>query len=142
MKIINAIRRAIWLSLIKTRYVMLTKCYGMSIDRTARVAYGAKLDKTNGPGVHIGAESYVASGAIIFTHDFCRHLHAETFIGKRCFVGANAIIMPGVRIGDECVIGAGSIVTKDIPSNCMAVGNPARIIKDNIRTRKFGQLII
>lgn len=52
-----------------------------------------------------------------------------TYIGKGSFVGANVSILPGVFIGDNVVIGAGSVVTRDIPNNHMAVGNPARIIK-------------
>lgn len=141
MKVVKKVRSAIWLSLIGVRYFFLTVFYGMSIDKTARIAYGAKLDKTFGQGLHIGAETYVASGAIIFTHDFCRHIHTDTYVGKRCFIGANAIIMPGVTIGDECVIGAGAIVTKNVPSHCMVAGNPARIIKEGIRTKIYGQLV-
>ena len=51
-------------------------------------------------------------------------------IGRNCWIGAGAIIMPGVTIGDNVVIGAGSIVTKDIPSNVVAVGNPCRILRE------------
>ena len=67
-------------------------------------------------------------------------MHADTYIGKRCFIGANAIVMCGITIGDNVIIGSGSVVTKDIPSNCIAAGNPAKILKENIRTKKFGQL--
>lgn len=52
-----------------------------------------------------------------------------TTIGKNCWIGEKVMIMPGVEIGDWCVIGAGSIVTKSIPAYSMAVGNPARVIK-------------
>ena len=52
-------------------------------------------------------------------------------IGNRSWIGANTIILPGVTIGDNTVIGAGSIVTKDIPSNVIAVGSPARVIRKN-----------
>jgi maltose O-acetyltransferase len=52
-------------------------------------------------------------------------------IGDRCWIGANVIILPGVTIGDNVVVGSGSIVTKDIPSNSIAVGNHARIIRKN-----------
>ena len=45
-------------------------------------------------------------------------------IGKNCWIGAGALILPGVTIGDNSVIGAGSVVTKDIPCNSVAVGNP------------------
>lgn len=51
-------------------------------------------------------------------------------IGKNCWIGAGAVILPGVSIGDNTVIGAGSIVTKDIPSNVVAVGNPCRVIRE------------
>lgn len=51
-------------------------------------------------------------------------------IGQNCWIGAGAIIMPGVIIGDNVVIGAGSIVTKDISSNVVAVGNPCRIMRE------------
>ena len=50
-------------------------------------------------------------------------------IGADCWIGGGAIICPGVTIGDRCVIGAGSVVTKDVPSDSLAVGNPARVIK-------------
>ena len=51
-------------------------------------------------------------------------------IGKNCWLGAGVIVMPGVTIGDNTVIGAGSIVTKDIPANVVAVGNPCRVMRE------------
>lgn len=51
-------------------------------------------------------------------------------IGKNCWIGAGAIIVPGVTIGDNTVIGAGSVVTKDIPSGVVAVGNPCRVLRE------------
>ncbi len=51
-------------------------------------------------------------------------------IGKNCWIGAGALIMPGVTIGDNTVIGAGSVVTKDIPSNVVAVGNPCKVMRE------------
>ncbi len=51
-------------------------------------------------------------------------------IGKNCWIGAGAIIVPGITIGDNVVIGAGSVVTKDIPSNVVAVGNPCRVLRE------------
>ena len=50
-------------------------------------------------------------------------------IGKRCWLGAGVIVMPGVTIGDDTVIGAGSVVTKDIPAGVVAVGNPCRVLR-------------
>lgn len=51
-------------------------------------------------------------------------------VGNNVWFGAGVIVCPGVTIGDNCVIGAGSIVVKDIPANCVAVGNPCRIIRE------------
>lgn len=51
-------------------------------------------------------------------------------IGNNCWIGAGAIILPGVTIGENTVIGAGSVVTKDIPANVVAVGNPCRVMRE------------
>jgi len=51
-------------------------------------------------------------------------------IGSNCWLGAGVIVMPGVTIGDNTVIGAGSVVTKDIPSGVVAVGNPCRVLRE------------
>lgn len=56
--------------------------------------------------------------------------NAPVHIGKACWLGAGVLIMPGITIGDNVVIGAGSVVTKDIPSNVVAVGNPCRILRE------------
>ena len=59
-------------------------------------------------------------------------------IGKNCWLGAGVIVMPGVTIGDNTVIGAGSIVTKDIPANVVAVGNPCKVMRPiSDRDREF-----
>jgi len=55
--------------------------------------------------------------------------NAPVHIGKCCWIGAGALIMPGVTIGDNTVIGAGSVVTRDIPANVVAVGNPCRVLR-------------
>ena len=56
--------------------------------------------------------------------------NAPVHIGNNVWIGAGAIVLPGITIGDNCVIGAGSVVTKDIPSNVVAVGNPCRILRE------------
>lgn len=56
--------------------------------------------------------------------------NAPVHIGKNCWIAAGAILVPGVTVGDNTVIGAGSVVTKDIPANVVAVGNPCRVLRE------------
>lgn len=53
----------------------------------------------------------------------------EILIKKNAWIGARVSILPGVTIGENAIVGTGSVVTKDIPDNAVAVGNPARVIK-------------
>lgn len=64
--------------------------------------------------------------------------NAPIHIGKNCWLGAGVIVMPGVTIGDNTIIGAGSIVTKDIPANVVAVGNPCKVMRPiNERDKEY-----
>ena len=62
---------------------------------------------------------------------FCKTQTAPVIIGNNVWIGGGAILLPGVTIGDNVVIGAGSVVTKDIPSNTVALGNPCRVVREN-----------
>lgn len=57
-----------------------------------------------------------------------RFRYARITIGSNVFIGANTIILPGVSIGSNCVVGAGSVVTRSMPHNTVAAGNPARVL--------------
>ena len=61
---------------------------------------------------------------------FCRTYALPITIGNGCWIGGGVIILPGVSIGNGSVIGAGSVVTKDIPDNSLAAGNPCRVIRE------------
>ena len=135
------IREFIRVIVLSFQHIIFTKIYRMNISSSARISFRTILDKTYPQGIHIGDESYIASGATVLTHDFIKDIKTDTKIGKKCFIGTNAIIMPGVSIGDSVIVGAGSIVTKDVPSGCIVAGNPARVVRENIKTKKFGQLI-
>lgn len=63
---------------------------------------------------------------------FCKTQTAPVTIGNNVWIGGGAILLPGVQIGDNVVIGAGSVVTKDIPANTVACGNPCRVIRTNM----------
>ena len=106
------------------------KFYGMDIGRGVKISLNAKLDKTNPRGVHIGDDTYIAFDAAILAHDMSRLVHKDVYIGQRCFIGARSIILPGVSIGDEVVVAAGAVVTRDVPSNSLVAGNPAKILRE------------
>ena len=56
--------------------------------------------------------------------------NAPIRVGRNCWLGAGVLVMPGVTIGDNTVVGAGSVVTKDLPSHVVAVGNPCRVLRE------------
>ena len=85
--------------------------------------------------VKIGEDTQLGPGTLITTTDHDYHNSLEVrykpvVIGKAVWVGANVTILPGVTIGDQAVIGAGAVVAKDIPPCTVAVGVPARVIKE------------
>jgi acetyltransferase-like isoleucine patch superfamily enzyme len=128
-------------SLIAAKGWHLRKIMRMDIDPSCKFSLKAHFDTTNPKGIHIGAGTYIAFNSVILSHDMCRLLHLHTRIGKNCFIGAHSIILPGLTIGDECIIGSGAVVTKDVPSHSICVGNPAKVIKSGIRTREYGILV-
>lgn len=89
--------------------------------------------------VHIGDRVTIADGVRILTHDGSTWLvrdeagvrfqkYGRVTIGNDVFVGVNAIILPGVTIGNQVIVGAGAVVTRDVPSNSVVVGIPARVV--------------
>lgn len=57
------------------------------------------------------------------------HISGNCHIGNKCVFGTNSTVLPGVKIGNNSIIGAGAVVTKDLPHNCLAIGIPAKVIK-------------
>ncbi|HTN39469.1 MAG TPA: sugar O-acetyltransferase [Arachidicoccus sp.] len=89
--------------------------------------------------VVIGHRAYIGPNVAIYTAGHPIHYERRNeglefalpiHIGDNVWIGGNVVINPGIRIGDNVVIGAGSIVTKDIPDNCVAVGNPCRVQRE------------
>ena len=98
----------------------------------------AKLDKTNPQGIHIGTYSVITFGAAILTHDYVNQINRDVYIGDNCFIGAHAIILPGVRVGNSCIVAAASVVARDVPSGSLVAGNPARIVEHHVETTHWG----
>jgi len=122
-------------------------CFQPCVLRTlapqARLVFGDKTGLSAavicaGLSIEIGAGTLIGAGAMIIDNDF--HAHCEqgwrsevqagarpVKIGREVFIGARAIILKGVTIGDRAVIGAGAVVTRDVPADHIAAGNPAGI---------------
>lgn len=125
----------------KIQYIRYKYIFKMNIHKTVKISMKAMLDTTNPKGININENTMITANVSILTHDFVNQVHSSTFIGKNCFIGMNSIVLSGVKIGDNVIIGAGSIVTKNIPNNSIAAGNPAKIIQNDIMTREYGVLI-
>lgn len=94
---------------------------------------GCYIQGTN--GIHLGEGTIFAPGVKIISanHDpetlACAQAAAPIRIGAHCWLGANAVVLPGVQLGDHVVVGAGSVVTRSFPSGAIIAGVPARLIR-------------
>jgi len=107
---------------------------GVKIGKNVHISRGACIDHSVPMFIEIGDNSQIAFGAVVL----CHNNEASTDeanqvkpvkIGNNVFVSVNAVILPGVSIGDNSKIGASAVVNKDIPKNSLAVGQPARVVK-------------
>ncbi|RXR31190.1 acyltransferase [Sphingobium fluviale] len=112
--------------------------WGMHIGPDCRISLSAKLDKANPDGIVIGKSTAITFGAAILSHDFVNNVHSTTRIGDYCFIGAHAVIMPGITVGDHSIVATGAIVMRDVPPHTVVMGNPARPIEQNIQTGRWG----
>lgn len=124
--------------------------YGYNIEIGENFFGNTNLVILDAAPVHIGHDVFIAPYVGIYTagHPLdvgqrnagLEYAYPVT-IGDNVWIGGHSVILPGVTIGDNTVIGAGSVVTKDIPSNVLAVGNPCRVLrtiteKDKVKYNK------
>lgn len=106
---------------------------GMIIGKGTFIGDSVYLDLSN--TIEIGDKVVVTMQTVILTHDASPQRVGEgtkrgkVKIGNNVFIGVRSIILPGINIGDNVIIGAGSVVSKNIPSNEVWAGNPARFIR-------------
>lgn len=97
------------------------------------------LTMVDDTGIYVGDNTMFGPNVVLATagHPILPELREKgcqynvpIHIGKNCWLGAGVIVLPGVTIGDNTVVGAGSMVTKDLPANVVAVGNPCRVLRE------------
>lgn len=122
--------------------VFFHKLRGVHVGKKSHIARGVILDERNPEMIYIGAGVAITSGVMILCHQrdltdyrpgmyamHCPFKEGKVVIEDGAHIGIGSIIMPGVTIGEGAIIGAGSVVTRDIPPYCVAVGSPAKVIK-------------
>lgn len=143
----NFIVRLFFANIVRKLRVFLLRIKGYNIHYSVIIETGVKLDKLYPKLITINKNTLIASGCVILSHDHCKRLpnnlpyFSETVIGKNCFIAPNSIILPGISIGDQVIVGAGSVVTKDVPNNVVVAGNPAKIIRKNIKMNNNAALV-
>lgn len=137
IRILNAVKNRLIIAVDPARYA---KSLGVNIGENVRF-YGATpgMFGTEPWLIKIGNNVHIVSGCNFVNHDggvlILRDKHPSLEltnrinIGDNVYIGMNCTILPGVNIGSNVIIGAGSVITKDIPSNSVAVGVPAKVIK-------------
>ena len=130
-----------WLCRTAKGYEQWLRENGVQIGQNLRLYNHSSIrfDITSQGLIHIGNDVSITADVSILTHDFCSSVFREAFgdyvsgrshviIGNNVYIGQKAIILRGVTIGDNVIIGAGAVVTKDIPSNVVAAGVPAKVV--------------
>lgn len=109
---------------------------GVEIGSNCMISMKAKIDVRRGR-ISIGNNCTITHGCVVLSHDASAGVVSagddgagRVTIGDNVFIGVNSVILRNVTIGDNSVIGAGSVVTRDIPPHVLALGNPARVVRN------------
>jgi maltose O-acetyltransferase len=134
--------RRIYNNLLRSLKISYYRKSGVKIGKGCFIASSAYIDLHCPNLIEIGDHVKITRGTMILCYDaskewisfyqYKKDSYGHVRIGTNVFVGAHSIVMPGVTIGDNVIIGANSIVVHDIPANSIAIGNPAKKIKELI----------
>lgn len=123
-------------------YIKHLRSVGVKIGGDTMLFGEVLIDETSPSFVEIGSHCVLTDGVKVLVHGWIHPVLAHKYgviseavlapkkvkIGNYVFLGTNALVLKGVTIGDNVIIGAGSVVTHDIPSDCVAAGNPCKVI--------------
>ena len=132
--------RHVRLAAVAVRKWFLQRRLGIQLDRSVNISMTSRFVSRKRGAISVGAETYVAFKTLIITHDRRSAEDRPIAIGRRCFIGGGSIICPGVTVGDDCIVAAGSVVTSDVPPRSIVGGNPAALLKSEIRVGPYGRL--
>jgi carbonic anhydrase/acetyltransferase-like protein (isoleucine patch superfamily) len=127
-------------ALIRTRNAWLTLRSGVVMGQDTRLSLSARLRPGRRGSIRIGDCTLIAFKVLVYTRDPVTGEDRPVTIGRHCFIGGGSVILPGVSIGDESIVGANAVVFEDVPPRCAVGGNPARILRRDIRVGPWGRL--
>ncbi len=122
------------LELKKKRYYDDLTRKGLKLGANVQILNNVFLDPSHCFLISVGDNCCLSDDVKVFAHDASTKIYlnytkiAPVVIHNNCFIGAGAIILPGVAVGPWAIVGAGSVVTRDVPPHAVAAGNPAKVI--------------
>lgn len=112
---------------------VVVECVDMiRIGKYTEIAIGVFISDNNNHPINPNFRKYTRQTSSDEPRLWKHSVHAPVIIGENCWIGRDVSIMKGVTIGDNTVVAANSVVTKSIPANCIAAGNPAKVVKTDI----------
>lgn len=155
-KLLNYKKTSTWGRQNSKTFVSYLRANGVKVGDNVKFRFpkSTTIDVSRPSLVELGSNLDINANFTVMTHDFGTYVFRNTFhdyvsssgrvkIGSNIYFGRDVTILKGVTIGDNCIVGLGSVVTHNIPSNSVAVGNPCRVIctlEDYYKKRKNAQI--
>ncbi len=108
--------------------IVFYRMMGVKVGSKVYIGYDCFIDSDFSELITIEDNAIVSFRVIIAAHDRKKEYMSPVLLKKESFIGAGAIVLPGVTVGEAATVGAGAVVVEDVPDGATAVGNPARIL--------------